>query len=336
MQKQIPWSGLVEKTMKILVVDDDELIRELLVEILAAHDYADITQAESGEDALEKIQSTAQPFDCFMFDIQMPGMDGIELCGHVRAMSHYRDTPVVMITAMNNQDYIGRAFSCGATDYVTKPFDSTELITRIRLADRLQEETKRANQAVVASHSQQKSPYAKPQPINEIRGFVNSAILENYVTINQEQNHFPLAAMAVHIPELSVVHSGSSEEEFMYVLTDIAEVISDLMCGCQACMSYLGGGVYICVGNRNKMPDSEEVRSELNAMLNDPDLVYCDEVSTNFSPKVGQKASPKLLERRGDMRFLDRAIDNMNETVVAMKTSGIGKFAGRFGIASAA
>ncbi|MCP9481100.1 response regulator transcription factor [Shimia sp. CNT1-13L.2] len=322
--------------MKILVVDDDELIRELLVEILTAHGYEDVTQAESGEDGLEKIQAAAQPFDCFMFDIQMPGKDGIELCGDVRNMVQYKDTPVVMITAMNNQDYIGRAFSAGATDYVTKPFDTTELITRIRLADRLQAETKRASQAAVTAQAKPKPPFSEPIAITEIRGFVNSAILENYVLINLEQKHFPLAAVAINIPELSAVHAGSGEGEFTYVLTDIAEVLADLLCGAQAFMSYVGNGTFLCVGNRHKIPATSEMQSDLIVMLNDPDLVYCDEVQTSFTALVGEKSAPKLFEKREDLRFLNRALESLSEAGAANPGARTKKLGDRLGVPFAA
>ena len=302
--------------MELLVVDDDELIRALLVEILSAHGYQQITQADSGIDALRKIEAAkaaGKPFDCFMFDIQMPEMDGIELCRAVRNFEMYKTTPVIMITAMNSQDYVERAFSAGATDYVTKPFDTTELMARIRMADRLQAETKRATEAVNAEPAKAKQAFSDPINLSEIRGFVNSAILENYVLITLEQQHFPLAAMAIHVPELSVVHAGSSQDEFFYVLADVAEVISDIMVGSQAFMTYLGNGVFLCVGPRNKLSDEAGIQTDLIAMLNDEELVFCEEVQTAFSAHVGQKAIPKLFEKRGDLRFLDRAIENLNE-----------------------
>ena len=92
--------------MKILAVDDDELIREILFATLEAHGYTDVTLADCGEDALRKIQAAEIPFEGFMFDIQMPGMDGTELCQHVRQMEQYRSSPVIMITAMNDLSLI--------------------------------------------------------------------------------------------------------------------------------------------------------------------------------------------------------------------------------------
>lgn len=322
--------------MRILAVDDDDLIRELLSATLEAHGYTDVTLAESGDDALRKIAAAYTPFDVFMFDIQMPGMDGIELCRQVRAMDVYKTAPVVMITAMNQKDYIDRAFMAGATDYVTKPFDTTELITRIRLADRLQSEARRASAAANPSAARNKPAFSDPIAIEEIRGYVNNAILENYVTIMKDQKQFAIGAFAIRVPELEAVHAGSGADEFTYVVTDIAEVISDALVGTQAFISYVGGGVFLCVGPKRLLPSAEALTDELVMMLNDPDLVYCEEVATSFSAQIGAVAAPKLLERRDDLRFLDRALDNLNEVRYAMRMHRSGKFAGDAGTAFAA
>ncbi|MGH1466599.1 MAG: response regulator [Cognatishimia sp.] len=315
--------------MKILAVDDDELIREILSATLEAHGYTDVTLAESGEDALQKIAASPTPFDGFMFDIQMPGMDGTELCQHVRQMEHYRSTPVIMITAMNNKEYVDRAFMAGATDYVTKPFDTTELMTRIRLADRLQAESRKAQQASAASPTAAapKPPFKDPVTVKEVRGVVKSAALDNYVMLMLEQKQFAMGAFALRIPELEMVHSGSDIEEFTYVVTDVAEVISDVLVGAQAFLSYIGNGVFVCVGAKSKLPTADSMHDEFVMMLNDPDLVYCEEVATGFTATIGDVAAPKLFEKRGDLRFLDRAVEKLNEVAGGTQRQGSGRSA---------
>lgn len=300
--------------MKILAVDDDELIREILGATLEAHGYTDVTMADCGEDALRKIAASATPFDGFMFDIQMPGMDGTELCQQVRQMEQYKNSPVIMITAMNNKEYVDRAFMAGATDYVTKPFDTTELMTRIRLADRLQQEARKAASAAAAApaaSAEIKAPYTDPVTIKDVRGVVKSAALDNYVILMLEQKQFAMSAFALQIPELQKVHAGSSTEEFTYVVTDIAEVISDSLVGAQAFLSYLGNGTFVCVGAKSKLPSPDAMHDEFVMMLNDPDLVYCEDVQTGFSAIIGEHSAPKLFEKRGDLRFLERAVENL-------------------------
>ena len=300
--------------MKILAVDDDELIREILSATLEAHGYTDVTLAESGEDALQKIAASPTPFEGFMFDIQMPGMDGTELCQHVRQMDHYKNSPVIMITAMNDKTYVDRAFMAGATDYVTKPFDTTELMTRIRLADRLQSEARKAAAAAAAAPAAApKPPFKDPVTVKDVRGVVKSAALDNYVMLMLEQKQFAMGAFAIRVPELEAVHAGSDIEEFTYVVTDVAEVISDCLVGAQAFLSYLGGGIFVCVGAKAKLPAADSMHDEFVMMLNDPDLVYCEDVATGFSAQIGDIAAPKLFEKRGDLRFLDRAVEKLND-----------------------
>lgn len=302
--------------MKILAVDDDELIREILGATLEAHGYTNVTMADCGEDALHKIAASPEPFDGFMFDIQMPGMDGTELCQQVRQMEQYKNSPVIMITAMNNKEYVDRAFMAGATDYVTKPFDTTELMTRIRLADRLQQEARKAATAAASAPAAAAAPkpaFSEPVTIKDVRGVVKSAALDNYVILMLEQKQFAMGAFALQIPELEAVHAGSDVEEFTYVVTDIAEVISDCLVGAQAFLSYLGGGTFVCVGAKAKLPSADAMHDEFVMMLNDPDLVYCEEVQTGFSAIIGEASAPKLFEKRGDLRFLDRAVEKLKE-----------------------
>ncbi len=123
--------------MKILVVDDDESILELLSAILETSGYTDISVCASPHEALTMIRNAETRYECLLFDINMPGMDGIELCQKVRALQSHKDTPIVMLTAMTDRSYIDRAFEAGATDYITKPFDVTEIGARLRIAAKL-------------------------------------------------------------------------------------------------------------------------------------------------------------------------------------------------------
>ena len=123
--------------MRILSVDDDPIILELLVAVLASMGHTEVTTAESAVEAFEIIKNDPEPFDCFLLDIQMPEIDGIQLCKSLRFIPEYKRTPILMITAMSDKAYIERAFASGATDYVTKPFDIVELGARIKVAESL-------------------------------------------------------------------------------------------------------------------------------------------------------------------------------------------------------
>ncbi len=125
--------------MKILAVDDDTLILDLLKSVLLNTGHKDLEVTSSAVDALKMVQRSDTPYECLLLDIQMPEMDGIAMARAVRKISGYEETPIIMLTAMTERRYMEDAFLAGATDYITKPFDVLELGARIRVAAKLSE-----------------------------------------------------------------------------------------------------------------------------------------------------------------------------------------------------
>ena len=76
-------------------------------------------------------------------DIKMPDMDGVEACRQIKADSRYQDLPIVMVTALTEAGYLQSAFAAGAADYVTKPIERLELLTRMRSTVKLKHEMDR-------------------------------------------------------------------------------------------------------------------------------------------------------------------------------------------------
>jgi CheY-like chemotaxis protein len=130
--------------MKILAVDDDKFILKILNELVLAISHHQIELASSGRAAAEAIKAADEPFDCFLLDIQMPEITGIELCKMIRDLPQYSNSPILMITAMSDKVYLDQSFAAGANDYITKPFDIAELGSGIEFAEKMY---KRSNQA---------------------------------------------------------------------------------------------------------------------------------------------------------------------------------------------
>ncbi len=120
---------------KILVVDDVPQNVRLLDAVLSSHGYA-VTSAFSGREALEKV--TAELPDLILLDIQMPEMDGHEVCRRLRADPATQFLPVVMITSSDSEIRVD-ALEAGADDFVTKPFDQQELLARVRSLVRIKQ-----------------------------------------------------------------------------------------------------------------------------------------------------------------------------------------------------
>ncbi len=121
---------MVQKS-KVLVVDDDDGIRQSLFETLAALGFA-VGAVSSGEEALACLPVTN--YDAVLLDINMPGMGGIEACR--RISSSFPRCPVLMLSVRDDEDDKVRALELGADDYVTKPFQIRELTARLRSAIR--------------------------------------------------------------------------------------------------------------------------------------------------------------------------------------------------------
>jgi DNA-binding response OmpR family regulator len=110
---------------KILIVDDEPDILELVQTRLEMAGYETIA-AESGEDALKSF-FTARP-DLALLDLEMPGMDGFELCERIRQMS---DVPIIFLTAFGSESHRVKGLQVGADDYIVKPFSKNELVARV-------------------------------------------------------------------------------------------------------------------------------------------------------------------------------------------------------------
>ena len=110
---------------KILVVDDDPHIREL-VQLFLHNDGFEIVEASDGVDALSKLDSAK--VDLAIIDIMMPNMDGWELCRELRATF---DIPILMLTAKAETSQKLKGFQLGTDDYLVKPFEPLELVARV-------------------------------------------------------------------------------------------------------------------------------------------------------------------------------------------------------------
>lgn len=120
--------------MKILAVDDDPLILELLELSLTSRGHQ-VVRASDGQQALHRYQQNWVPL--IITDRVMAGMDGLDLCRRIRALKAPRYTYIIMLTAIGGKQGFLTGLEAGADDFVTKPFDDEELAARIRVAERI-------------------------------------------------------------------------------------------------------------------------------------------------------------------------------------------------------
>lgn len=113
----------------ILLVDDNPQNLQVLGKLLQEEKY-EIEFAVNGEATLEWLKN--KQFDLILLDLNMPGMNGFEVCKRIRSDNGMYEVPIIFLSAESERESILKGFEVGAQDYVTKPFDSRELLARVK------------------------------------------------------------------------------------------------------------------------------------------------------------------------------------------------------------
>lgn len=114
---------------RILVVDDDHLNRSMVANLLESQDFQ-VKTVDSAREALYFVEKEA--VDIILLDVMMPEMDGFEACMRLRQLPSTANTPIILLTALDNVEQKIRGFDAGADDYIAKPFEPPELLARIQ------------------------------------------------------------------------------------------------------------------------------------------------------------------------------------------------------------
>ncbi len=124
-----PISGIDLSNSTILLVDDNEQNLELMQAFLEELSCT-IQTASDGIEAIEKIERSVP--DLLILDVMMPRMSGFEVCQKIKSQPSTRDVVVIMVTALNEISDYERAVDCGTDEFITKPVNKLELLTRVR------------------------------------------------------------------------------------------------------------------------------------------------------------------------------------------------------------
>ena len=122
----------------ILIIDDEEPIRELLKLTLQSAGFGSILEAANGEDGLA-LARRYMP-DLILLDLMLPGMDGLSVCRQLKSSPDMQRIPIIMLTAKSDESDIVVGLEMGGNDYITKPFSRKVLAARIRTQLRIAEQ----------------------------------------------------------------------------------------------------------------------------------------------------------------------------------------------------
>lgn len=243
--------------MRFLVVDDDQMIQDLLTIILNHLGHHEISLASTAQEALSLVESSAKPFQCILLDIQMPGMDGVELCHVLRQKRRYRDVPIVMLTAMSERHYLDQAFRNGATDYIQKPFEVTDLGVRIGVAIKLAATQAQLRESEVSKQRNKELSGDFSVPFDEAFP-LNAPNAAEYHTFEKYVLAFPLrlalstSAFAINIDGLREVHAKVSVFEFQRLVDIIGTCVASAQRKAGPLYTYSGSGVFLMLQMRGE------------------------------------------------------------------------------------
>ncbi|QFT91840.1 Transcriptional regulatory protein SrrA [Roseovarius sp. THAF9] len=239
--------------MKIMVVDDEDIIIALLAEHLKEMGFNDVTTASSGEEALEVIAARDDPFDCFLLDIKMGGMDGIELCSRIREMAEYRIAPIIMITSAAAKQHMHEAFDAGATDYMMKPIEQIDLRVRIQIAMLLVETLKsEAESRSALTAALRTSPEARqfdPSMRITYSGVPNMRDyfqLENRL-LRLSEGTYAMTLLSIEIDGIEKLGARLGQGDFLDIVEAVAKIIGKTLPASGASLSYVGFGKFVCL-----------------------------------------------------------------------------------------
>ena len=222
--------------MRILIVDDSEDSRDLEEGTLLSAGYDDVVPVASGWAALKVLdigRSTSErpPFDLVLLDVVMPEMDGVETCARIRNDPRCADLPIIMVTSCDDMDTLGNAFVAGATDYVTKPVNRTELVARVRAALRLKAELDRrqARERELLGFLSSWGNRRASLWIDEATGLFVGEVAEAYLTsATGYASNEAMSILAVTIDRFEAYRSTHGEQAANGVLAQVARAVRRL------------------------------------------------------------------------------------------------------------
>ncbi len=259
--------------MKLLIVDDDPLFLEFLCGIVQKLGHSNIETAESGEAALEKIAASPETFDCILLDIQMPGMDGIELCRRVRSVPRYASVPIVMITALAEKSYVDSAFEAGANDYVNKPIDMIEVKARLGMVQRIHYERAQSGVLMQQLSDTEKElgrniEFASSDIFSDPElGLLPYTSFENYLLRLGNLRLLSSSVCALAVTNADILFASLPRVDFVDAMSEVGKQVNDTLSHTSRFVSYAGRGTFCVLLPRLAVFEKDAIEAQLNDEL---------------------------------------------------------------------
>lgn len=258
--------------LKFLAIDDDPAFLPILGAMMQDLGYRPPMTAESGAEGLRLLGNPENAIDCVLLDIQMPGMDGIEVCRRIRAMPRHRETPIVMITTMKSRHYVENAFDAGATDYLTKPLARIELAARLGMVERLLSERERARSLQADVRSMADSPWLQfdfddPVELRDCDRVMDLRALENYLLTLNRLRLFSCMAVGFRVVRVERMFERLDRLAYLDYLCDVGDAISQALKRYSYKLAHAGSGMFVAIMERHQGIDINEIEAAIAQQL---------------------------------------------------------------------
>ncbi|PRD39875.1 response regulator [Gemmobacter lutimaris] len=306
--------------MRLLAVDDDALILDLLKTTLLANGYDKVVTAGDAKQAAAIISGATEPFDAFLLDIMMPEVTGIELARWIRKIPQYQAAPILMITSMSEKTFIDSAFKAGASDYITKPFDPVEVVTRVRLAERQYQSSRQVRDSslqIKALTAQLEDHYraalSEPVVLEDVDGLIEYMALQNYLLQLSRGDFFATSVLAMRIVDVGNIYTRCSASLFRDILADVAECALSALAQTECIMAYAGNGAFAGVIAFPEQHDFDEIELMINLMIERLDLTDDKQQPIEVRVAVGKPIPVGITKSGRDaVAKMQRAVEDLN------------------------
>ncbi|MCU9840554.1 response regulator [Ruegeria sp. WL0004] len=326
-QKKLELRAQSQKPLKVLIVDDDASILELLQTALTSFGNCKVSVANSAVQALKKIETSDTPYECFLLDIQMPQVNGIDLLRRIRDLPQHRETSVIMITAMSERHYVEEAFLEGATDYVTKPFDFLELRSRINTAYLLTQERMKAQRTLASAKFlqdeldfNQQINFDDPFSIEGLNRCLRYVEFDNYIEQLSRGRLFDSSVVAVKLQDAEFFFDLSKSGDYRRAISDLAKAIQMTTKDANAIFSYRASGVFLVVTHGKDATSAIPSEERLNQVFG---TIIGNRSATGWlRVLISDRVSMRSLSKAGAAAALNKAIQGVDKREQALQSQG--------------
>ena len=248
----------MKKNHRILVVDDDEVIRIMMKQLLETSEF----QCDVARDGREAIKMVSESHhDLIILDVSMPNMDGFEVCRILREEEASSDIPIIFLSAKAELEDRMKGFQMGADDYVPKPFSYDELVARIKVSLRKVERLEREKRKTETLELQTRC--------DETTGLFNRKYFDR---ASKEEIHkctvngSPLSLILIDIDRLNEINTARGFHQGNHTIVQIAHLIQQV-CASKCLLAHYEGGTFALLVPGSDRKQSENLAEEFRRLV---------------------------------------------------------------------